>query len=98
MWGADPGKNNEAKRGTIVQPIWNRPPMSFETGTIIPPNGWHAPFVNNPGGGSLKVCHRGRSNYLFFDCHVETLKPAQTTGPDISFYSNKGPPDMWTGQ
>lgn len=44
---------------------------------------------------TLRVSHRGRSNYLFYDGHVEALKPFETCGPSL----DDGPANaMWNGR
>ncbi|MDA3959176.1 MAG: prepilin-type N-terminal cleavage/methylation domain-containing protein [Planctomycetota bacterium] len=46
-------------------------------------------------GQTLRVSHRGRSNYLFYDGHIESIKPFDTCGPALDDTDANA---MWNGR
>jgi len=84
---------------------WTNPPN-----VTIPIDGYSKTWATIPAGfapvnpalggrrvpsQTLRIAHRGKSNFLFVDGHVETLDPWTTVGPalDTSLANN-----MWTGR
>jgi prepilin-type processing-associated H-X9-DG protein len=52
------------------------------------------------GGNSaaLRLSHHGRSNYLFFDLHVECLGPLERVAPGTTAANEStASPNMWFG-
>ncbi|MDA3960780.1 MAG: prepilin-type N-terminal cleavage/methylation domain-containing protein [Planctomycetota bacterium] len=46
-------------------------------------------------GRATRIAHRGRSNFLFMDAHVESLDPWKTVGPSLDTSEANA---MWTGR
>jgi prepilin-type N-terminal cleavage/methylation domain-containing protein/prepilin-type processing-associated H-X9-DG protein len=66
----------------------------------IPPAGFAtaAPIPTTPGdasGRSFRIAHRGVSNFLFVDGHVERLNPWSTCGPTLDTSAANA---KWTGR
>ncbi len=61
---------------------------------VTPP--YNAPYMEPPrrpgNQHSLRVSHRGRSNYLFLDLHIESLQPFQRCS------SSAATPNIWRGR
>jgi prepilin-type processing-associated H-X9-DG protein/prepilin-type N-terminal cleavage/methylation domain-containing protein len=50
--------------------------------------------ANSSAGQTTRIAHRGLSNYLFVDGHVERLNPWSTVGPTLDGSAENA---MWTG-
>lgn len=80
-----------------TDPAFVRPPLGPDGVKLTPPADWGIYTGSFPWSGdgydgwALRVAHRGRSNYLFIDGHVESLTPWQTCKADPT------QPNLWTG-
>ncbi len=84
-------------RTNWTSPPFARPPVDVTGAPVAVPAGfgsWSSgfPISDNLLGFSLRIAHRGRSNYLFVDGRVESLTPWETCSSDPS------QDNLWTGR
>ena len=86
-WAVDPS-------GRIPDLNWNVVPPWDGSGRTVQTTPVHA----GGNSASLRLSHRGRSNYLFFDLHVAAYGPWERVAPGISPASeSSATPNIWFG-
>ena len=54
--------------------------------------------IASANDSALRVSHRGKSNYVYVDLHVETLRPEEACNPTNTSADTSHNPNHWLGR